>query len=88
MKDFQLFVAQGGIEGKMTRQGGRSRKGKGGRVTLDPAAQAYIGKQLQGLYDDVIRQEIPTRFLSLLERIDNALSNETGPANFPLPEKK
>lgn len=86
MRDIQPFAVMNGIEENMTRHGGKGRKGKGDKVILDPIAQAYIGKQLQGLYDDVTHQEIPARFLSLLERIDDALSGDPLAA-FPLPEK-
>ena len=29
-----------------------------------------IGRQLRGMYDDVVRQGIPARFVDLLDRLD------------------
>jgi hypothetical protein len=44
--------------------------GKGTRAQLDPSVQAHIGKQLREVYDSVVRQPIPDRFLDLLKQID------------------
>ncbi|HTH97106.1 MAG TPA: NepR family anti-sigma factor, partial [Stellaceae bacterium] len=43
-----------------------------GRTQLDPAAQAHIGKQLKAIYDGVVNQPVPERFLDLLQQIDAA----------------
>ena len=32
--------------------------------------QAYIGRQLRAVYDDVVKQPIPDRFLALLEQLE------------------
>jgi hypothetical protein len=41
-----------------------------GRMQLDPTAQAHIGKQLKAIYDGVVNQPVPDRFLELLKQID------------------
>lgn len=39
-----------------------------------------IGKELQNLYDDVVAQPVPDRFLSLLNQLEkNALSLDASP---------
>ncbi len=38
-----------------------------------PAAmdvQAYIGRQLRAVYDDVVKQPIPDRFLALMKQLE------------------
>ncbi len=40
------------------------------RMQLDPTAQAHIGKQLKAIYDGVVNQPVPDRFLELLKQID------------------
>lgn len=49
---------------------------KGGGVDFGDA----IGKELQSLYDDIVAQPVPDRFLNLLNRLEkNVLSS--GPSN-------
>ena len=33
--------------------------------------QAYIGRQLRAVYDDVVKQPIPDRFLDLMKQLDD-----------------
>ena len=33
--------------------------------------QAYIGRQLRAVYDDVVKQPIPDRFLALMAELDD-----------------
>jgi hypothetical protein len=39
-----------------------------GRRKIDLGEQ--IGKELQGLYDDIVAQPVPDRFLELLNRLE------------------
>lgn len=32
--------------------------------------QAYIGRQLRAVYDDVVKQPIPDRFLALMQQLE------------------
>ncbi|WP_408886929.1 NepR family anti-sigma factor [Limobrevibacterium gyesilva] len=53
---------------------------RAGRTAESPAAipttalaadlQAYIGRQLRAVYDEVLREPVPERFLSLLRELD------------------
>jgi hypothetical protein len=33
--------------------------------------QAYIGRQLRAVYDDVVKQPIPDRFLALMKQLED-----------------
>ncbi|HRF07472.1 MAG TPA: NepR family anti-sigma factor [Xanthobacteraceae bacterium] len=39
---------------------------------LDRQIQAKIGQQLRSMYDDVVDQGVPDRFVDLLKRLDGA----------------
>lgn len=39
-----------------------------GRAAVD--VQAYIGRQLRAVYDDVAKQPIPDRFLALMKQLE------------------
>lgn len=42
---------------------------EGGRLgPMD--VQAYIGRQLRAVYDDVVKQPIPDRFLALMKQLE------------------
>lgn len=40
--------------------------------TLDGDIQTKIGQHLRAMYDDVVRQGVPNRFLDLLSQLDDA----------------
>jgi hypothetical protein len=50
---------------------------KGG---LNGEIQARIGHQLRAMYDDVVRQGVPDRFVELIRKLD-------GPSNSPTEEE-
>lgn len=37
---------------------------------LDPTIQAHLGRRLKAVYDDVLRQPVPDRFVELLTQLD------------------
>jgi hypothetical protein len=39
-------------------------------AALDPTLQAHIGRQLRALYDEIVQQPIPDRFIQLLEELE------------------
>jgi len=39
-----------------------------------------IGRQLRAMYDDVLRQGVPPRFVDLLDRLDQVGARESEPA--------
>lgn len=46
-----------------------SAPGRAGR--LDRTAQNEIGRQLKALYDEVVNEPVPERFVELLQRLDS-----------------
>jgi Anti-sigma factor NepR len=45
-----------------------NRPAQGAAAALD--IQSYIGSQLRAVYDDVVKQPIPDRFLELMRQLD------------------
>jgi hypothetical protein len=39
-------------------------------VTLEPELQAHIGRQLRAVYDEVVNEPVPDRFVRLLEELE------------------
>jgi hypothetical protein len=51
-------------------------------ATLGRDVQAKIGQQLRAMYDEVVGQGVPDRFVDLLNRLDNIpKSDEPGEAS-------
>lgn len=50
----------------------RSGRGKGKAAAIDDEVQNHLGRQLQSIYDDVLHQPVPERFMSLLRELDEA----------------
>ncbi len=42
----------------------------GADVPLEPELQAFIGRQLQATYDEVLNEPVPDRFLDLLRQLE------------------
>jgi hypothetical protein len=56
-----------------TGGGGGRRAGKGSENgDLDPRIQCEIGRQLRAIYDDVISEPVPDRFLELLQQLEKS----------------
>ena len=47
-------------------------RGSAGRSTLGNDVQSKIGQHLRAMYDDVVRQGVPDRFVELLAQLDRA----------------
>jgi len=41
----------------------------------------YIGRELRGIYDDVVAQPVPDRFLALLNKLESGAISATGVAD-------
>ena len=39
-------------------------------VSMDPQIQTEIGKHLRAIYDDVINEPVPSKFMELLEQLE------------------
>jgi hypothetical protein len=45
-------------------------------ATLETDLQAHIGRQLRAVYDEVVNEPVPDRFLRLLEELERKKSGE------------
>jgi hypothetical protein len=61
-----------GTENRMVETG---RKNKAPALPTD--VQHKIGEKLKAIYDDVVRQPVPDRFLDLLDKLDTPRPVET-----------
>ncbi len=60
---------------------GISKKGKPGRSPHkrdQSIANAAVGQKLKAFYDDIAHQEVPDRFLDLLDQLDEASQKKPG----------
>ena len=62
----------GATEGsrKMRKDGKAS--GSDRSAHIDPRVQTEIGKHLRAVYDDVINEPVPSRFMELLEQLERS----------------
>lgn len=55
-----------------------ARTGVGrGQAQVEPRIQAEIGKQLRAIYDDVISEPVPSKFIELLEKLERSTSRKS-----------
>lgn len=52
---------------------------EGGGAKPGPNVKSYIERQLKSVYDDVLNQPIPDRFLDLLNSLDDKAAPEEAP---------
>lgn len=45
---------------------------------LDRDAQARLGEQLRAMYDELVQQPVPSRFIELLKTLDEAEKEKNG----------
>jgi hypothetical protein len=50
---------------------------------LNRQGQEWIGRQLRSMYDDVVEQGIPERFIALLRQIDERTAHKPQPLGGP-----
>ena len=43
-----------------------------GGAQIDPRIQTEIGKHLRAIYDDVINEPVPSKFMELLEKLERS----------------
>ena len=61
-------------EGMRTDTPGESKRGG---AHMDPRIQNEIGKHLRAIYDDVINEPIPSKFMELLEKLERSTTQKT-----------
>ena len=45
-------------------------------TSIDPKVQNEIGKHLRAIYDDVINEPVPDKFMELLEKLEQSSSRK------------
>ena len=45
---------------------------EGGKANIEPRIQTEIGKHLRAIYDDVISEPVPSKFMDLLEQLERS----------------
>ena len=55
--------------GMRTETQGRA---EGGKANIEPRIQTEIGKHLRAIYDDVISEPVPSKFMDLLEQLERS----------------
>jgi len=54
-------------------------------ISLDGDVEAHIGGRLRAMYDSVLREPVPDRFLDLLRQLDTKISAQS---DAPAPKKE
>lgn len=71
-------------------EGSASPLGSGGKMTQKESVVDFgdaIGKELQSLYDDVVAQPVPDRFLSLLNQLEKNVVSSGRSNSAPMERK-
>ena len=58
---------------------GNMRQNAGGKVeavNVDKRIQGEIGKQLRAVYEDVVKEPVPDRFLELLQKLEQSTGSK------------
>jgi hypothetical protein len=63
-------------EGKRMRTEAQSTSGRG-HAPIDPRIQHEIGKHLRAVYDDVINEPVPDKFMELLEKLERSTTRKS-----------
>jgi hypothetical protein len=56
-------------------------------MSLDGDVEAHIGGRLRAMYDSVLREPVPDRFLDLLRQLDTKITTETDDRPSPKQQK-
>ena len=67
--------------------GTRRRPPKSG-ASVQMQVQDHIGRQLRAVYDDLLSQPVPDRFLELLEQLDQSKPQAAGRPDAPTASTK
>lgn len=61
--------------GKMRNEVQNTASDRGG-LHVDPRVQTEIGKHLRAIYDDVINEPVPSKFMELLEKLERSTTQK------------
>ena len=51
--------------------------GMRGGAQIEPRIQTEIGKHLRAIYDDVINEPVPSKFMELLEKLEQSTTQKS-----------
>jgi hypothetical protein len=76
-----MAKSDGPPRGKNTNEGKKMRTASQGssardRTTIDPRIQVEIGKHLRAVYDDVINEPVPDKFMELLQKLEQSATRK------------
>ena len=63
-------------KGQKMRTESHSRLSADGSGHLDLRVQSEIGKRLRAIYDDVINEPVPNKFMELLEKLERSTTQK------------
>jgi hypothetical protein len=63
-------------EGKKMRTALQGSSGRG-QPPIDPRIQVEIGKHLRAVYDDVINEPVPDKFMELLQKLEQSTTRKS-----------
>ncbi len=73
---------------RATQAAGSRRRAPKSGASVQMQVQDHIGRQLRAVYDDLLSQPVPDRFLELLEQLDKGGAAATRPDDGPVPDAK
>jgi hypothetical protein len=47
-------------------------------ATIDPAIQGALGRKLRESYDEVVREQVPDKFMALLDQLKKSEKDKAG----------
>lgn len=63
-------------KGEKMRMESQGRSSADGSGQLDLRVQSEIGKRLRAIYDDVINEPVPNKFMELLEKLERSTTQK------------
>ena len=63
-------------KGKKMRIDGHGGAGEA-KPQIDPRVQNEIGKHLRAVYDDIINEPVPSKFMDLLEKLERSTTQKS-----------
>lgn len=63
-------------EGARMQGGKHDTAPRRSNAQIDPRVQTEIGKHLRAIYDDVINEPVPSKFMELLEQLEQSTTQK------------
>ena len=76
VKSNQRTGSEIGDKDKTMRTGQPDQSSRHAGAPIDPRIQTEIGKHLRAIYDDVINEPVPSKFMDLLEQLEQSTTRK------------